>query len=98
MSSVSPTDRSRIDRIGPDEYAERLEALGLRLLPCRGGYRAQCPFPERHVHGDRTPSLSISEGHTHELALKCFGCHATFEELLAAVGVERSKRHQVVVN
>ena len=43
------------------------ERLGLR--PERGRFR--CIFPERHAHGDRTPSVSVNEERGY---FKCFVC------------------------
>ncbi len=54
------------ERITPDELAAILGAE-----KTSNGYR--CPFPGRHEHGDRNPSLSIyrTDGRT---SVKCFGC------------------------
>jgi 5S rRNA maturation endonuclease (ribonuclease M5) len=48
------------------------------------GYTALCPVPS---HEDRTPSLSLSEGHDGRALLKCFaGCE--YAEIIAALGLE----------
>lgn len=45
-----------------------------------GRYMACCP-----VHKENTPSFTIEQGKKTELALKCFGCHAEFKDLLNAI-------------
>jgi hypothetical protein len=84
----------RPERLQAAEYAELLAVRGFKVLRSTGGFTAQCPFPERHAHGDRTPSLFIGEGRGQKLLLHCFGCRANFADLLAAVGVESPKSTQ----
>jgi hypothetical protein len=54
----------------------------------RNGNRwvARCPVPG-HEHDDRNKSLSIAEGTTHPVVLKCFTGHR-FEDIVAALGLD----------
>lgn len=52
------------------------------------GWSAHCPGPH-HKNGDRSPSLSISEGDDGRVLVKCFtGC--TFEEIVASLDLKPS--------
>ena len=55
------------------------------------GYMVRCPNKQAHAHGDRTPSLSVSEGKIGVLLLYCHaGCeHA---EVRAALGLPPPRR------
>lgn len=66
----------------PAQLAARLQEHGYQAQRCAGGWLAQCP-----CHHDQHPSLRISSGHSQPLVLKCFGCPASFQEILRAVGL-----------
>lgn len=52
-----------------------------------GGYIARCPVTDSHKNGDKTPSLSVSEGEGGKVLLHCFaGC--SYESIVRALGME----------
>jgi hypothetical protein len=61
--------------------AQQLIARLDSARPCGNGWIAKCP-----AHEDRSPSLSVSEGHNGSALVHCFGgCHTS--DVLAAVGL-----------
>src|SRR5260221_5032635 len=69
------------ERISLDELLLRLNQVSAH----GGNWQAQCP-----AHEDSSPSLSISEGRTGAILLKCFaGC--SFHKIIAALGYESSQ-------
>ncbi len=68
----------------PAQIAERLHAWPAG--PDR--WQTRCPGP-LHAHGDRHPSLHISEGRNGRVLLKCFAGCAT-ESILVATGLSFS--------
>jgi DNA primase len=62
--------------LGRDEIQELKSALSVTAVAKRLGLnvehrRFRCFFPERHAHGDRTPSVSINEAKGY---FRCFVC------------------------
>ncbi|MFN7112672.1 MAG: CHC2 zinc finger domain-containing protein, partial [Brevundimonas sp.] len=73
MFKTSLNEQNPIDKV-----LERLQ--GVRRSG--KGWVARCP-----AHEDRTPSLSVAEGHDGRVLIKCFaGC--TLEAILGALGLE----------
>jgi hypothetical protein len=74
----------RASRYGRANAAEIARALGCRSRPDAGGnYKCRCPG-SGHKHGDRTPSLSVKDGHNGQPALFCFaGC--SYDEIVLAL-------------
>ncbi len=72
---------------GTEDCGSAVERVLSRLNGVRkssGGWRATCPG-----HDDRSPSLSISEGHDGRVLLKCFaGC--SVESVVAGMGLAMS--------
>ena len=65
-----------------DRWLDALEAKGCKPKGPTGKVKALCP-----VHGDRNPSLSLTEGDNGNALVHCFtGC--TFEDIRAALGLE----------
>ena len=68
--------------VSPQQFVDRLRKLGYRVDRRSKYWMAVCP-----LHDDHDPSLQISHGQTQKLLLKCWGCGASFSELLKAVGL-----------
>lgn len=75
----------RANRTGGDAmYGVVLEHLNAR--PLGSTYVARCPFPERHRHGDRNPSVRLKVGRAGQLVGRCFGCGADLKSLMHRAG------------
>lgn len=73
-----PISQARIDRIKANVSIELVLSWFNRKV-VKG--RTQCIFPERHAHGDRTPSMSVfSEGR-----FKCWVCEDVHGDVLQLV-------------
>jgi hypothetical protein len=71
--------------------ADVVRVLGCKTRPdANGNYQCSCPGP-LHRNGDRTPSLSVKDGHRGKLLLYCFsGCeYGSIVTALAARGLQR---------
>jgi DNA primase len=70
-----------------EEIQELKSALSITVVAKRLGlsverYRFRCFFPERHAHGDRTPSVSINEEKGY---FKCFVCSDVKGDVISLV-------------
>lgn len=72
------------------EFFDALQAKGCKPKMSGGKGTAHCP-----CHTDTNASLSFERGKTQEVVAKCFGCKASFAEILAALGIERSNGRAV---
>jgi hypothetical protein len=63
-------------------------AAQFHARPIGDGYTARCPGP-LHAHGDRRPSLRITEGRDGRTLIKCFvGCDVA--DIVTAAGLRMS--------
>lgn len=69
-----------------------LHARGFKTSGPRGadGFMAQCPLGQRHAHGDRTPSVSVTLGQRHgghkRVVVMCHGCEADWRDIFIGWG------------
>ncbi|MDR0518098.1 MAG: toprim domain-containing protein [Fibromonadaceae bacterium] len=71
----------------PDEIQKLKSSLSITIVAKRLGLdvahgRFRCFFPERHAHGDRTPSVSINEEKGY---FKCFVCSEVKGDVISLV-------------
>lgn len=71
-------------------YSEIVNRLG-DVRETGDGLTFQCLFPERHAHGDRSPSGRCWVGAKGDLLAKCMGCGATWDEIVEAVGLPKTE-------
>lgn len=71
---------------GFESYPEILEAIG-EYRTQSGGITFRCPLPERHKHGDRTPSARLLISDDGDCVGMCLGCGAKRPEMAKALGV-----------
>lgn len=64
-------------------FLHQIEAMGLSSQPYDGGWSAQCP-----AHPDNKPSLSVRAADDGRLLVHCFGCGASYAQIMAATGLE----------
>lgn len=83
---MSAHDREDIDAIRRNLASPRYVAqrLGLKGRVEGSGFKAICP-----VHGDRTPSLSLTVGQDGTLRVRCFGCDLAGDIFSLVAGIER---------
>ena len=66
-----------------DGLIAKIEAGGGAIRRNGTGWQASCS-----VHQDPNPSVSINEGEEGKILLKCHGCGAGYEQLLAGYGID----------
>jgi hypothetical protein len=70
-----------------DKVVQAFEQAGRKTKKTTDGYMLSCPGP-LHDHGDKHPSLHLSQGHS-AVVMKCMaGCNT--EDVLALVGLSQS--------
>jgi hypothetical protein len=68
------------------DFLRELSDRDVRVNPTKASQAIRCPFPERHAHGDRSPSCSITSTDQKWL-VNCHGCGFAGDgiDLLAAI-------------
>jgi hypothetical protein len=77
-----------------DAVEEALRAMSLPVRRRASRLRAACPICARGGYRRRDQALSAAEGDRRPLLLYCFRCQSTFQELLAALGVDDERARQ----
>jgi len=67
-----------------DEAVSRLESRGYAVKKSGGVYRSQCP-----AHDGEDLNLAFTLGTTGQVVFTCHSHHCTYEEIMAALGIEK---------